>query len=980
MTEDTKAFSNLSAEEERQFFYAVLDALPAVVFAKDMDHRFVIANQLLASCVGAAHRGDVLGKTDRDFYDAVNAARFEAEEKRILASGQATPINDAPFQPPAGQRDDTPRWFRGLKSPLWRADGTLIGLFGASFEVTEQLEAETALQAGEERYRRLFEESPISLWEEECSGLKARLDALRAEGVNDLRAYLLSHPDKMEACLAEVQVLDVNRTSVQLYKAASKEELLRNIARLIPPEQRGALIDSYLAIVERQPSTGQKIIDHRLDGTPISLIKHWAFLPQAEPGSLRVLIALVDVTRLDTLEEEVRRQALLLNEVRDAVIATDGRMTIQVWNQGAEKIYGWRAEEVLGKPIRSILQTRYASGSTEEALHQLYTTGHWEDEVWQQHKEGHWVPLLASVSLLRDAQGNPAGAVAVNRDITARRQRDTAISEAERRFQYLFDEAPAMYITIDNRNGLPTIEDVNNVYAETLGYRREELIGQVGLNFLDEPSRAAAELAYPRILAGEVVVEERTFITRTGERVETLMRAVPRRDNSGQIVGLMAMYTNVTPIKEAERRQQREARRLHTVLQIASQLNRQMDMPNLIHTICREVSAALDVPRVGFSLVDEAQGCFVHGGDVGMPVGYQQMIRPVPVPERLKGDLSRLELIAVNPIEKLEDSPNIEVYKEFGVQKTVNVFFATDNRLLGSLNLHITDPERSFGPDDLALLRGIADVTTQALLNVQLREATLRYAGDLEEAVRKRTAELEIALDEARKADQLKSQFVIDINHELRTPLTNITLYLDLLKLGRPERQAQIIETVRTEAGRLRHLIEQVLDISRFDVDRVELALEPVQLNAVVELVLAEREGLLGLNNRAITFTPWQGLAPVLADRERIAQALSNLLDNALSYGSPDGVEITTAPAQSDGRQWQTIRVRDSGPGISEAELPHIFERFYRGTAARESGLSGTGLGLAIAQEIVERHQGHITVESKEGAGSHFTLWLPAAT
>lgn len=980
MGHDSKASSILSADEERQFFYAILDALPAVVFAKDLDHRFVIANQFLAQSVGATHRRDVLGKTDRDFYRPEDAARFEAEEKRILESGMATPINDAPFQPLAGQSSPAPRWFRGLKSPLRGEDGRLIGLFGASLEVTEQLETWAAQQASEERYRRLFEESPISLWEEEYAGVKARLDGLRAAGVDDLRAYLLEHPEEMEACMAAVQVLNVNRTSVQLYKAADKAALIRNVPRIIPPEERGALIDAFLAIVDRQPSPGQKVVDRTLDGAPISLIKHWSFLPDGEPGSLRVLIALVDVTRLEALEEQVRRQALLLEEVRDAVIGTDNRFLIQTWNRGAEKTYGWQAEEVLGKPVRSVLETQYSHGSAEEAVAQLYTAGHWEDEVRQRHKDGHWVPILSSVSLLSDAQGNPAGAVAVNRDISGRKQREIAISEAEQRFQYLFDEAPVMYITIDDKNGLPTIRDVNRAYADTLGYSREELIGQIGLNFLDEPSRAAAVLAYARLLAGEVVVEERTLITRTGERVDALIRAVPRRDNSGQIVGLMAMYTNVTPIKEAERRQQREADRLHTVLHIASKLNRQMDLNTLLNTVCKEVSAAMDVPGVTLSLVDHDQGRFVHAADFGLPSNYHQLTKSVPVPEHLRGDLSNLELIDINPIDSLTASVNYAMYMEQGLQLGVIIFLVQDNRLLGSLNLHITDPKRSFGPDDLALLRGIADVTTQAILNAQLREATLRYASDLEEAVRKRTAELEIALDEARKADQIKSQFVIDINHELRTPLTNITLYLDLLKVGRPERQAQIIETIRTETGRLRHLIEDILDLSRFDLGRVELALELVDLNALIELMLAERVGLLNETNVAIRLTLREGLGLVLADRQLIAHALRSLLDNALSHGNPGQVEIITAPVQWAGRRWQTICVSDTGPGIPEDELPHIFERFYRGEKARDSGLSGTGLGLALCQEIAGYHQGHITVESKVGEGSRFTIWLPAST
>jgi len=113
-------------------------------------------------------------------------------------------------------------------------------------------------------------------------------------------------------------------------------------------------------------------------------------------------------------------------------------------------------------------------------------------------------------------------------------------------------------------------------------------------------------------------------------------------------------------------------------------------------------------------------------------------------------------------------------------------------------------------------------------------------------------------------------------------------------------------------------------------------------------------------------------------DPERMRQVLDNLVGNAIRY-TPEGgkVVVSAGKEEAEGRSWATVTVADTGMGIPEEELPHIFERFFRGEKPRMMQISGTGLGLAIAREIVELHGGHMTVESKVDAGTTFTIWLP---
>ena len=829
------------------------------------------------------------------------------------------------------------------------------------------------------RLVELFEEMPLSLREEDYTAIKQRFDRLQDQGIDDLRGYLAVHPEEIAACLSELSVLNVNETSVQMYRAADKTELIQNISRIIPVEQRASIIESYLRVAEGETQFEQEVVDSTLTGEKLVLFMRWTRLPAAVEGEIRVLVALVDITERKQLEEDLRRQALLLDQISDAVAASDENFIIRSWNRAAEAIYGWRADEAIGKRTSEIFQTRFFSGDFREAADSLIAQGHWQDEVVQTRKDGSTLSVLVSLTAVRDNEGNHKGIVGVNRDISELRRAETALRVAEERYRHLFNEAPVMYLALETQNGQPIIRDVNNFYLQTLGYARKEVIGRSGMDFLAADSRQEALGEYPQIVGETGLVTEQSLITRDGRRIDTFVRAVPELDRDGRVVGVLAMYTDISQRKQAERRLQAEAERVRILLRLASRLNQESDLKSVMQAVCEEISVALLAPGVTLSLVDRQKNIFLHGADVGLPAGYEKLTKPVPVPvpDRLKGDLSKLELIHLNPIATLTESPNYAMYVEQKLQLSVNVMLVRDRQLVGSLNLHITDPQRQFGPDDLALLRGVADVVTQAILNAQLRDETLRYADHLEELVNERTIELEAALALAQEADRLKSQFVSDINHELRTPLTNIIFYLGLLTTGKPEKREQYIGVMQREARRLRELIEDVLDLSRLDLGKVPINLQSVNLNRLVEELLVDREALLAEFNLPVSLQPTPELPPVLGDPDLIVRVVTNLLGNALNYTRQGEIRIATGRLWAESVEWQTISVIDTGPGIDPEDLPHLFERFYRGQAARQTGASGTGLGLAICQEIAELHNGRITIESQYGTGSTFTLWLP---
>ncbi|MBN1956314.1 MAG: GAF domain-containing protein [Anaerolineae bacterium] len=226
--------------------------------------------------------------------------------------------------------------------------------------------------------------------------------------------------------------------------------------------------------------------------------------------------------------------------------------------------------------------------------------------------------------------------------------------------------------------------------------------------------------------------------------------------------------------------------------------------------------------------------------------------------------------------------------------------------------------------------------------------------------------------------DRLKSRLVSNVSHELRTPITTIRLYVSLLRQCAPEDQAEYLDALEQEAERQARLIEDILQISRVDAGRLELHLRPIPLIELAETVVDSHRVLAqerGLTLELGIVTP--GLV-VLVDRGQMMQALNNLVINAIRYTPAGGrVVVATEKEEVNGRRWAQVKVTDTGIGIPEAELPYVFDRFFRGEEPRQMQVPGTGLGLAIVQEVLELHGGQVTVQSEVGQGSEFIVWLP---
>jgi len=295
-------------------------------------------------------------------------------------------------------------------------------------------------------------------------------------------------------------------------------------------------------------------------------------------------------------------------------------------------------------------------------------------------------------------------------------------------------------------------------------------------------------------------------------------------------------------------------------------------------------------------------------------------------------------------------------------------------------------PTRSGG--ELTIL---INAFNEMLTQIQQSEGALRKAHDeLEQRVQERTAELESAKseleafshsilrakEEVERASKFKDQFLSTMSHELRTPLNAVLGFSDLLADERygslNDRQKRYVNNIHTGGQHLLKLISDILDLSKIEAGRMDLAIQEVPIESAFEDVLSTLKPLAEKKSQILSQSS-QGHLIVRADITRLKQMLMNLAGNAIKF-TPEGGRIELAACETNGQI--RVEVRDTRPGIPPEEQNQIFQAFYR---LRQSGaaIEGTGLGLAITQRLAELHGGTLGLESQPGQGSCFYFSLP---
>ena len=284
---------------------------------------------------------------------------------------------------------------------------------------------------------------------------------------------------------------------------------------------------------------------------------------------------------------------------------------------------------------------------------------------------------------------------------------------------------------------------------------------------------------------------------------------------------------------------------------------------------------------------------------------------------------------------------------------------------LGAIWIAQLDEPRVWTRTEISLIQHVAGNVAYGLIQSHLMSAQQQVVKQL------------------RQLDQAKTDFLATVNHELRTPLTSISAYLDMIQDGVggpvPPEVDRMLDIIVRNSERLRRLIEDMLTVSRQDYEGANLHLAPVQLGHTLQIVTVALRPLAELGDVSISLELDDGDPAIIADEVQLEQVFTNLVSNAIKF-TPSGGRIVVScrvEPMTDGEPGVNVHVRDTGVGIPNEEIPHLFTRFFRASNATSTAVPGSGLGLAIAYDIVKAHRGYLAVTSELGTGTTITVQLP---
>lgn len=231
-----------------------------------------------------------------------------------------------------------------------------------------------------------------------------------------------------------------------------------------------------------------------------------------------------------------------------------------------------------------------------------------------------------------------------------------------------------------------------------------------------------------------------------------------------------------------------------------------------------------------------------------------------------------------------------------------------------------------------------------------------------------------------KRSEQLRADFIANASHELRTPLAAVSGFIETLRGHAKEDEAardQFLDIMSVEAARMRRLIDDLLSLSRIEMNEHVKPEGRISLESTVRQAVAALKPLAAQDGISVSVEADPNMPPVIGEQDELVQLFQNLIHNAIKYGRENGTVRVALGQSPEGQVFAAVH--DDGEGIAPGAIPRLTERFYRVDVKRSREKGGTGLGLAIVKHIISRHQGRLSIESKVGEGSVFTVFLPAA-
>ncbi|MFZ0501378.1 MAG: PAS domain S-box protein [Steroidobacteraceae bacterium] len=658
--------------------------------------------------------------------------------------------------------------------------------------------------------------------------------------------------------------------------------------------------------------------------------------------------------------EALAQLAAIVENSDDAIIGKTLDGVIQSWNRGAQRLFGYSADEAVGRPITLLVPSELLD-EEERILATLRRGERIEHyETTRLTKGGGRLEISLTVSPVRDASGTIIGASKIARDITDRKRAETLLREAHTDLQSRIAELGRFNAAaVDRESRILALKREVNTLRARLGEAAE-----YSFDGSEKENRAPA-LAYSR---------------------------APATSESNRPTAGIAALDSILITEQLQQRPSRPIDREAENRALGALLQALADVPDtILQVLAEKVLELLGTGSAGLSLLakDGQRFCWaaIAGGwsthlDAGTPREFG------PSGEVLDRDEPLLfthwerrypYLAAVTP----------------PAEEALLVPFHVDGKAVGTLWAMVHDDARKFEAEDLRLLRSLAQFAAAACQVVNMlgavgeRRAALSLLEDADQAralaedsvarLRQSEEQLRRSEEALRGADERKDEFLALLAHELRNPLAPIRYALAANRKAdrTAEQRKWADEIMERQVAHMSRLLDDLLDVSRITRGTLELKRAPADLTSVLSAAIETARPVLDGRHHSLALDlPNQALR-LEADAVRLAQVFSNLLINAAKYTAPHGkIHLSARRENND----IVISVRDNGIGISPEMGPRLFTMFAQADGVRDRTEGGLGVGLALVRGIVALHGGTVRAHSEGlGSGSEFIVRLPVS-